>query len=118
MNITNSLEGVIDNDTGEILAVVNDIVARNKNNFELLKKIIIESKVPYKHELLDVSNEKFVDNIIMCLLYSSIDPYIANTPIMKHYQSKVSELCENLDLKLSNVVPVCLIEDKLKSALL
>ncbi len=54
----------------------------------------------------------------MCLLYSSIDPYIANTPIMKHYQSKVSELCEKLGLKSRNVVPVCLIEEKLQSALL
>jgi len=118
MNIKNSLEGVIDNDTDEILAVVNDIATRNKNNFEQLKKIILESKFSYKYELLDVPNEKFLDNIIMCLLYSSIDPYIANTPIMKHYQSKVSELCEKLGLNSSNVVPVCLIEEKLQCALL
>ena len=118
MNTINSLEGVIDNDTDEILAVVNDIATRNRNNFEQLKKIILESKFSYKYELLDVPNEKFVDNIIMCLLYSSIDPYIANTPIMKHYQSKVSELCEKLGLKSSNVVPVCLIEEKLQCALL
>jgi len=118
MNIKNSLEGVIDNDTDEILAVVNDIATRNKSNFKQLKKIILESTFSYKYELLDVPEEKFVDNIIMCLLYSSIDPYIANTPIMKHYQSKVSSLCENLGLKSSNVVPVCLIEEKLQCALL
>jgi len=118
MNIINSLEGVIDNDTDEILIVVNEISTRNKNNFEQLKKIILESKFSYKYELLDVPNEKFVDNIVMCLLYSSINPYLVNTPIMKHYQSKVSELCEKLGLKSSNVVPVCLIEEKLQCALL
>ncbi len=34
MNTINSLEGVIDNDTDKILAIVNGIATRNKNNFE------------------------------------------------------------------------------------
>lgn len=118
MNTINSLEGVIDTDTVEILAIISDIATRNKNNLEQLKGIVLESKFSHKYELLNVPNEKFVCNIIMCLLYSSIDPYIANTPIMTHYQSKVSELCEKLGLESSNVVPVCLIEEKLQCALL
>lgn len=113
-----SLDGIINTDIDEILDVIRDISTKNIDNHENLKNIVINSNFPYKYELMNVPDELFVGNIIMCLLYSSIDPFLANTPIMKRYQDKVVKVCNELGFNPSNVVPVSSIEEKLHAALL
>lgn len=113
-----SLDGIINTNIDEILDVIRDISIKNTDNHENLKKIVINSNFPYKYELMNVPDELFVSNIIMCLLYSSIDPFLANTPIMKRYQDKIAKVCNELGLNKSNVVPISSIEEKIHTALL
>ena len=48
----------------------------SKFKAQLTVKLIENSIFDYKYELLSVPDDKFPKNILICLVYSSIDPYL------------------------------------------
>lgn len=117
MNTVVSFENIINNDSDEIILFINELYEKNKNNIDKLKALIINSNFPYKYEILNVSDDIFLRNILMCLVYSSIDPYLGNTSIMKSYREKIKITCSELGLNIDNIVPICSIEEKLMKSL-
>jgi|APLak6261660231_1056022.scaffolds.fasta_scaffold29591_2 hypothetical protein len=112
-----SFEHIINNDKDEIINFINLMDDKNKDNVARLKTIIKNSSFSYKYEVLSVPDNVFLKNVLMCLVYSSLDPYLANTSIMEKYREKIELACHELGLNTNNVVPLCTIEKELISAL-
>ena len=118
MNAMLSFDHAINSNKDEIINFINYMNNKNKNNVTNIKTIIENSRFEYKYEILSVPSNSFLKNIIMCLVYSGIDPYLANTPIMDKYREKLNLICHELDLNVDNVVPLCTIEKELINALI
>lgn len=117
MNTVVCFENIINYDSDEITLFINELYKKNTNNIDKLKTLITNSNFPYKYEVLSIPDEMFLRNILMCLVYSSIDPYLANTSIMKNYREKIKISCSELGLSEENIVPICSIEEKLMKSL-
>ena len=113
-----SFDHVVNNDKDKIVSFINQMCIKNENNVNSLKAIIENSSFDNKYEVLSVSDDIFLKNILMCLVYSGIDPYLANTPIMENYREKIKLVCNELGLNVNNIVPICTIEEKLFNALI
>lgn len=113
-----NFDHVINNDNDEIVNIINRIYVKNKSRVNSLKSIIENSIFDYKYELLSVPDDNFLKNILICLVYSSIDPYLANTPIMEGYWEKIKLVGGELGLNIDNIVPICTIENELIKALI
>jgi len=118
MNTMVSFDHVINNDKDNIISFINEMCYKNENSVNSLKAIIENSSFYNKYEVLSVSDDTFLKNILMCLVYSGIDPYLANTPIMERYREKIKLVCHELGLNENNIVPICTIEEKLINALI
>lgn len=117
MNTMVSFDHVINNDNDVIVNFINQLCDKNKNCVNNIKAIIENSSFYNKYEVLSVSDDTFLKNILMCLVYSGIDPYLVNTPIMERYREKIKLVCNELGLNVNNIVPICTIEEKLINAL-
>jgi hypothetical protein len=101
----------------EIICFIEEITALNEGNKEKIKLIVSNSDFSNKYEILNVLDNLFLKNLVTCLVYSSINPFLANSPVMKQYQDKVVKICEFLGLNIENIRPICEIESELMSTL-
>ena len=117
MNAVYDFDNIINSDENEIICFVETMTDINKGNEDKLKSLIKNSRFSNKYEILNVPNNIFLKNIIMCLVYSSINPFLSTSPIMKQYREKIAKVCELLGLNIENVKPLCEIESDLINAL-
>ena len=118
MNTKASFDNIINCDVDKIVDFINEVNKKNANSSDKLREIIKDSDFYNKYEVLCVPSDVFLKNILMCLVYSDIDPYLANTPIMEGYKEKVKSVCHTLNLDVNNIVPICTIEKKLINELI
>lgn len=100
--------------TEELAAFVEDSCkALSKTSCEEIYKFIDKRSFSNKHVFLEFPNEHRAKAILISLLYSSADPFTAQTFIMEAHVSLLESVCEKLNLSKSCLVPISTIEEKL-----
>lgn len=118
MNTNDAFRGAIESDLETILKIVRSKISDNSGNVEIVKQVIVNSSFSRKYEILNTPDSLLIATVIVCLLYSSINPYVANTPAMALYKKKIEQVCNDLGLDENNIYPVSTIEEKLYRVLL
>lgn len=100
----------------EIANNIKGLSAQLKGQFNHLKQILDNKSGPFafkNHENEEVS----LHALLLCLVWTTLDPYTANTSIGTKRKAEIESASSLLAVPASDIGPLCILEDELFKAL-
>lgn len=87
-----------------------------KGNFSVFREILDKQSGPFGYKNYD-DEELALRVLLLCLVWTTLDPYTANTPTGAIQKKEIENAALLLNVPTSELGPLCLVENELFSAL-
>jgi thymidylate synthase len=87
-----------------------------KGKFSVFREILDKQSGPFGYKNYDDEEQAF-RVLLLCLVWTTLDPFTANTPIGAIQKKEIENAALLLDVPTSELGPLCLVENELFSAL-